>query len=584
LGGIIDIWRISRANEKINYIAKNAVRVNAEQDSDQRTSAHCHTALAVASSEDEAGRHGSRPPVVENAGGRFWMAAAGMPPALGRDIFRMMDMRIFTASLATETNTFSPVPTDMNSFRAAFYAGPGEHPETPTLCSSVVPILRRRGSAEGFTVIEGTSCWAEPAGLIQQKTYETLRDTILAELKAAMPVDGVVLGLHGAMVAQGYDDPEGDFLDRVRTMVGPSVTIAAEFDPHSHLSAKRVANLDVMAAFLEFPHTDFEQRGEHVVDLALRTIARKIRPVISTFDCRMITIFPTSREPMRSFVDRLKAMEGKDGILSISVIHGFMAGDVPDMGTRIVVVTDNDREEGDALAERLGHELYGLRKSTAMPMFDTETGLERAMTVRSAHEGVPVTVADVWDNPGGGVAGDATHVLKRMMERGLDDIAVASIWDPVAVSFCHAAGEGAELNLRVGGKSGPQGGEPLDLQVVVRNVFDAGWQSFRNSRVTLGSAAVVRPIGTRIDILLITSRTQTYEPDIFTNQKVDFTDKAYLLVKSTNHFHAGFQPVSSEIVYIAAPTSYPTDPATTPYRKASLQLWPRVADPLGLES
>lgn len=493
-------------------------------------------------------------------------------------------MRIFTASLATETNTFSPVPTDMNAFKAAFFAGPGEHPDAPTLCSSVVPILRRRGRAEGFTVIEGTCCWAEPAGLIQRETYETLRDRILGELQAALPVNAVVLGLHGAMVAQGYDDPEGDFLSRVRAMVGPDVLVAAEFDPHSHLTALRVASLDLMATFLEFPHTDFEQRGEHVVELALRTLRVEIRPVISTFDCRMITIFPTSREPMRSFVDRLKAMEGRDGILSISVIHGFMAGDVPDMGTRLVVVTDGDKPKGDALAESLGRELYGLRRQAAMPMFDTEAGLDRAVAVRAEQPDVPVVIADVWDNPGGGVAGDATHILRRMMERGLDNFAVATIWDPIAVSFCHAAGRGAELDLRFGGKSGPQGGAPLDLRVTVQDVFNAGWQSFRNSRVTLGSTAVVRPLGTDIDIVLITSRTQTYEPDIFANQGIDFAGKAYLLVKSTNHFHAGFQPVSSEIVYIAAPTSYPTDPATTPYRKASLELWPRVADPLGLES
>jgi microcystin degradation protein MlrC len=277
-------------------------------------------------------------------------------------------------------------------------------------------------------------------------------------------------------------------------------------------------------------------------------------------------------------------MEGKDGILSISVIHGFMAGDVPDMGTRIVVVTDDDKAKGNALAQSLGHELYGLRKHVAMPMFDTETGLDRSVELRAAHPETPVVVADVWDNPGGGVAGDATHILRRMIERGFDNIGVATIWDPIAVSFCHAAGEGAQLDLRVGGKSGPQGGEPLDLDVTVLRLFDAGWQSFRNSRVTLGSAAVVRPVGTSIDIILISSRTQTYEPDIFSNQGIDFSGKSFLLVKSTNHFHAGFQPIASEIVYIAAPTSYPTDPATTPYRKASLELWPRVADPLGLES
>jgi len=247
-------------------------------------------------------------------------------------------------------------------------------------------------------------------------------------------------------------------------------------------------------------------------------------------------------------------------------------------------VTDNDKAKGDALAASLGRELYSLRRQTAMPMLDTEAGLDKAVSIRASHPGLPVTIADVWDNPGGGVAGDATFILRRMMERGMDDFAVATIWDPIAVTFCQAAGEGAELSLRIGGKSGPEGGEPLDLRVTVQSVFDAGWQSFRNSRVTLGSTAVVRPVGTHIDIVLITSRTQTYQPDIFANQGIDFAAKSYLLVKSTNHFHAGFQPVSSEIVYIAAPTCYPTNPATTPYRKASLEIWPRVADPLGLDA
>ncbi|MTH79742.1 M81 family metallopeptidase [Paracoccus aestuariivivens] len=492
-------------------------------------------------------------------------------------------MRIFTASLATETNTFSPVPTDLQAFHAGFYAPPGEHPDTPTLCSSVVPILRRRGRIEGFEVIEGTSCWAEPAGLIQRQTYETLRDQILAELTAAMPVDAVILGLHGAMVAQGYDDPEGDLLQRIRDLVGTDVLISAEFDPHSHLTAERVRNLDLMAAFLEFPHTDFEERGEHVVELSLKALRGQIRPVISTFDCQMITIYPTSREPMRSFVDRLSKMQGQGGVLSISVIHGFMAGDVADMGTRIVVVTDGDKPTGEALARQLGHELYAMRHDTAMPMFDTETGLDHALSLRAEQPQLPVVIADVWDNPGGGVAGDATHILRRMLERDFHNFAVATLWDPIAVGFCHAAGEGAQLDIRVGGKSTGLGGEPLDLRVTVMRVLDQGWQSFRNSRVSLGRVAVIRPVGSDTDIILISNRSQTYEPDIFSNLGIDFADKAYLLVKSTNHFHAGFAPVASDIVYIAAPTSYPTDPAKTLYRKASPKLWPRVTDPLGLD-
>ncbi|MCG7507199.1 M81 family metallopeptidase [Mesorhizobium retamae] len=488
-------------------------------------------------------------------------------------------MRIFTASLATETNTFSPVPTDRASFEMAFYAGPGKHPETPTLCSSPIVALRRRAAAEGLTVIEGTATWAEPGGLVQRQTFEALRDEILDQLRAALPVDAVILGLHGAMVAQGYDDCEGDLLARIREIVGPDIVIASELDPHSHLTPKRVAASNVLAAFLEFPHTDFYERGEHVVELGLAAARGEIKPAISTFDCRMIEVMPTSRQPMRGFVDRIKALHGKDGVLSASVIHGFMAADVPEMGARIMVVTDNDKAKGDALAEQLGRELYALRGQLAMPMLTADQGIERALEVRAVNKARPVVIADVWDNPGGGVAGDGTSLLRAMLARGLNNIGVATIWDPLAVTFCHAAGEGAVIDLRFGGKAGPLAGEPIDAKVRVVKAVAESWQSFGPSRVTLGASALVRLEGTEIDVILNTNRTQTFEPDIFSNLGVDPLKKDVLLIKSTNHFYAGFEPIAAEIIYVSAQSSYPSDPAGTVYEKLERPVWPRVAEP-----
>ena len=487
-------------------------------------------------------------------------------------------MRIFTASLATETNTFSPVPTDRASFEAAFYAAPGQHPATPTLCSSPIVALRRRAH-EGFTLIEGTATWAEPGGLLQRKAFEDLRDEILDQLRAALPLDGVVLGLHGAMVAQGYDDCEGDLLERVRAIVGPDVLVAAELDPHSHLTRKRVANADILAAFLEFPHTDFYERGEHVVDLALRALRGEIRPKMATFDCRMIDVFPTSQEPMRSFVDRLKARQGRNGVLSLSFIHGFMAADVPEMGSAVIAIVNGDHGKAEALAREIGMEAFALRGRTSMPMLGIDAGLDAALALAASAPGRPVVVADVWDNPGGGVAGDGTLILRRMIERGLDDFALATIWDPVAVTFCIAAGEGARIQLRFGGKAGPDGGAPIDAEVEVLRATSESWQSFGASRVTLGATALIRPVGTRIEIILNTNRTQTFEPDVFSNLGVDPGRKRLLLVKSTNHFYAGFAPIASGVIYIDAGAPYPSDPRRTHYRKLSREIWPRIGDP-----
>jgi microcystin degradation protein MlrC len=450
------------------------------------------------------------------------------------------------------------------------------------LCSAPIVVLRQRARQEGFTLIEGSAAWAEPGGLLQKKAYEDLRNEILGQLRAALPVDGVVLGLHGAMVAQGYDDCEGDLLERMRAIVGPHVLIAAELDPHSHLTKKRVANADLLAAFLEFPHTDFVERAEHVVELALRALRGEIRPVMSAFDCRMIDVFPTSREPMRGFVDRLRALQGRGGVLSVSLIHGFMAADVAEMGTQVLVVTDGAAEKGAALARALGLEVFALRGRTAMPMLGIEAGLDRASALAAEKTGKPIVVADVWDNPGGGVAGDGTLILRRMIERGIDNVAVATIWDPLAVTFCLAAGEGAKLPLRFGGKAGPDAGAPIDAMVEVVRATKEAWQSFGASRVTLGATALVRLEGTDIEVILNTNRTQTFEPDVFSNLGLDPAAKAILLVKSTNHFYAGFQPIAQEILYIDAGAPYPSHPSETNYRKLARTIWPRAENPHGL--
>ena len=272
--------------------------------------------------------------------------------------------RVFLGSIATETNTFSPLRTDILDFQESFYAPPGQHPKTPTLCSAIYPAARARATELNWQIVEGTASWAEPGGIVNQQTWEFLRDQLLDELRAAMPVDIVLLGLHGAMVSQDCLDCEGELVAAVREIVGGSTIVGATFDPHSHLSQLRTHNLNLMTVFKEFPHTDFVEVAEVLVELTHCASLDKIKPVISTFDCKMIEILPTSREPMRSFIDKIKLLEELESILSISVIHGFMAGDVPDLGSRILVITDNAKSEGDRFAAALGAELFSMRGKT----------------------------------------------------------------------------------------------------------------------------------------------------------------------------------------------------------------------------
>jgi microcystin degradation protein MlrC len=481
--------------------------------------------------------------------------------------------RVFVGSIATETNTFSPLRTDIRDFKESFYAPPGQHPKTPTLCSAVYPAARFRAAEFNWQIVEGTASWAEPGGVINQHTWDFLRDQLLTELRAAMPVDIVLLGLHGAMVSQGCLDCEGELLRAVREIVGAKAIIGATFDPHSHLSERRYANADIITVFKEFPHTDFVEVAENLVDLVQRSSLKEIAPVISTFDCKMIEVLPTSREPMRSFVDKIKALEGSGSILSISVIHGFMAGDVPDLGSRIVVITNDDQVAGDNLAADLGAELFSMRGKTRPEFLTACDAFDKA----ESSNALPVVIADVWDNPGGGVPGDSTILLREMLRRQIKNAALATIWDPIAVRTCFSAGEGAEFRLRFGAKMSEFSGEPLDADVTVKRTVRDAVQSFGQSVVPLGDAVWIELAG--IDVILNSVRSQVFNPDIFSNFGIDPTQRKTLVVKSTNHFQDAFSRISNDILYAAVDGPYPSHPETNAYRNLVRDIWPRVENP-----
>jgi len=489
-----------------------------------------------------------------------------------------MTKRFFTAVLATESNTFSPIAIDRRGFEASLYARPGEHPDTPTLCSAPLTEGRVWAEKRGYNWIEGTAAWADPAGLINREAYESLRDEILDQLRAAMPVDGVVLGLHGAMVANGYDDPEGDLLSQIRTIVGPDVIVCATFDPHSQLTKQRVDALDFFLAFKEFPHIDFVDRAKDLLRILDETLAGNVKPSVSVFDCKMIDVFPTSYEPMRSFVDDITNIESIDPeVLSISVIHGFMASDVPEMGSKLVVVTNDNKAKGDQLARDLGMRLFDMRGKVMPKQMSEQEAVAQALAIQSDK---PVVITDVWDNPGGGTAGDATVLLQELIQKKATNVAVGTIWDPIAVQICFAAGEGATVPLRFGAKSAPHTGDPIDKTVTIKKLVADAEQRFGDSFVPMGDITTIEFDG--IEVVLNSTRAQSFDKSLFTVAGIDYTTKGILLIKSTNHFYDSFAPIAAKILYCSAGRPYPNNPATNAYMKAPKDIWPMIEDPHGL--
>lgn len=482
-------------------------------------------------------------------------------------------MKAFIASLSTETNSFSPLPTGLLSFEEGAIAhgdatrGPVEYWSAP------LHLWREAALARDWTVAESLTAHAQPAGPTVRAVYEAFRDEILRDLRAAMPVDIVLLSLHGAMIADGYEDCEGDLIARCREIAGPKAVIGGLLDPHCHLTELMLDKATLLVAYKEYPHVDIPARARDLFRLAADAAEGKTRPVMREFDCRMICAMHTPYEPMRGFVDAMSAREAEAGVLSLSIAHGFPWGDHPRVGARALAITDGDPALAERVARELGEKLFSLRHGIMRPYPDIEGALDRV----AASTAGPVVLADVSDNAGGGAPSDATFLLEAILKRGMTDVVTGIYWDPIALRICREAGEGATLDLRLGGKCGPMSGRPLDLRVTVRSLAGGLTQRFGELAAPLGQMAWIEADG--VDIVVNDTRTQTFHPEAFTGLGIDLSAKRAVCVKSSQHFHAGFAPIASEVIHVATPGSITPDYGNIPYTRRAPNYWPKIEDP-----
>ncbi len=482
---------------------------------------------------------------------------------------RRPDVRVFCASLQTETNTFSPWRSGDEDFSHQFFAA-GALPDRLSLYTSVFAPARRECAANGWTLIEGVCAGAEPGGIVNGATWRRLRDQLLSDLAAAGEIDAVLLNLHGAMVAEGCLDCEGELFRRIRGLVGPACAVGAVLDPHCHLTAAMLGAADVLIAFKEYPHTDSFERAEELWRLVLDTARGRVRPVPTVYDCRMLTMFFTTMEPSAGLVRMMREAEAVPGVLSVSLAHGFPWGDVPEAGAKVLVYTDQDVSRGQAVAERIGRAVVETRGHTTGPFVTPEQAVARA---RAWAGPGPLVLADTADNVGGGAPGDSTLLLGPLLEAGISEAGAAFVFDPIAVQIAMAAGTGARLPLRVGGKASARSGQPLDLDVEVllterEAVHDPG-----RERLPLGDIAVVRA-GSQFDLVLTSVRCQCYHRRAFQQFGIDPRAKRVLLVKSMQHFVGGFQKIAGEILRVDSPGAASLDVHALAYRNLDTGMWP----------
>ena len=519
-------------------------------------------------------------------------------------------MRVVLAMMKHETNTFSPVPTDLARF--------SKGAERPLEGEAVLAAYRGTGSciagfigeaeAAGARIVPVVAANAPPSGPVETAAYEYVCDAILASVREGC--DAILLDLHGAMVTERHEDGEGELLARIRE-IAPRVPVGITLDMHANLYPAMVDNADVIAGYQTYPHVDYYETGVRAARPVFAMLRGEARPVAAWGNRPMLPHVMRQGSgdfPNRELQARARAMEADGGALAASLFTGFPHADIANAGLSCVVVTDGDR----AAAERMREELldFAWRERDAFvyriePLADSIARARSAAAGGSAAEadggaslgtgpgtaadsgGGPVILLDHYDNAASGGTMDSMTVLRAVLEAGLEDVAVFAIHDPGAVQELIAAGIGAETTVRLGGKIDMPAigltGEPLEVRGRVRLVSDG---RFRN----LGPAAtgiemnmgptVVFDTG-RVEIVVISRHHEPNDLNCFLSLGIDPAARRFLMLKSRIHYRAGFGDVAREVIECAGTGVCTSDYGMLDFRNVRRPIHPldRINEP-----
>ena len=459
-------------------------------------------------------------------------------------------MRLLLASFKHETNTFSPVPTDEARFRQrAYHFGPAVREAFLGTRTGLGAFLELAGE-HGAEVLTPVAAEASPSGKVHRDIFERVSDTLCEALAGGC--DGVLLDLHGAMVAEGYDDGEGELLKRLRA-VDANVPICINLDLHTNLTADMVHHCTAMIGYKTYPHVDSHGTGRRIGQILLATLRGDLNPVMAWGNRPLLA--QTLRmghedEPMASLIRRARLFEDTPEILAATVFGGFPLADFRDAGLSVVVVADGKRVAAEEACDDLLKEAWKLRESFVYPGEPLEQAISKAANLAEG----PIILLDHADNAASGGTQDVMTVLAEVLHQKLEDVAVGAIRDPDAVSAMAAAGVGAEVTIDLGGKTPMPAigrrGESLRVTGRVRTLTDGEYRvtgpMSTGVTVHMGLTAVLDT--GRVQIVVCSNNIEPFDTGVFTSVGIDPSRKKYLLLKSRIHYRAGFKPLARHTI------------------------------------
>ncbi len=471
-----------------------------------------------------------------------------------------------------ESNTFSETPTDFAAFSHTFSKNIidlwGEaHHELGGFIQGA--------TAYGYTVYPAMMTSAMPTGRVTDDAFDRLTDMLIQHLRAAPKHEGILLALHGAMVAESYPDGDGEVLRRLRDAFGRDLPIVVTLDQHANVSEQMVAESTALVIYKTTPHIDQRQRGLQAAKLMMQILEDSVVPTQALGKPPMILnilYHVTSSEPTLSIMNAVKALEQNPNVLASSVAVGYPYADVHEVGPASVVVTDNNPQLAQQEADRLSDMMWGIHEQLTLDLPDAAQAVQQAIN----GEKHPIILVEMGDNIGGGSPGDSTFILSELVKQGASGYVVV-VFDPEGVQSCIQAGVGGNVSLEVGGKTDNLHGAPVSISGTVRLIHDGqyveteprhGGQRYHNQGLT-----TVIAVGD--SLVALTSRRQApFSLQQLCSLGIDPKSMQMIVVKAAVAYRAAYEPIAGQIIEVDTPGLTAVNPLHFDYHDVRRPLFP----------
>jgi microcystin degradation protein MlrC len=486
-------------------------------------------------------------------------------------------VRIAAAQISHETNVFSAVRTDLAAF------------ESSGILRGDTIVSRERGTnsffggavagAErlGIELIPILSVWATPSGMIDRATLRALVDQLVEGIQAAEPVDGVLLGLHGAMVSELDRDADALILEAVRDVLGIERPLVATIDLHANVSPRMVDAATLLIGYDTYPHIDMAERAEEACERIAQLVEGELIPAAALVKPPMLPTsqrMTTNRHPMRDLIELAHVWEARPGMIAVTVAGGFPPADVEEAGLSVLAYANDDPQLAIDAAEAIGDRAWALREPFlgGVSTFD-----EAAAEIASREAGEkPLVLVDIGDNPWTGGPGDSVELLRFLLEHRVGNAALALVSDPAAVRMCIESGPGTSVRLSLGAKTDALHGEPIEVDAYVRLITDGRYVNegpmMAGVPVNLGPTALIVVEGVEV---LITSRAETpIDLNVFRSHGIDPRERSVIALKGKGHFRAAFEPIASQVILVEGPGITGADLSRLPFAHVARPIWP----------